>query len=87
MAARRLSRILRQGGIVDFQSLNSGLISGPGSCQKKLAPTIAERFARRRRCFFFEENKLQIYFTRIFPFASSVPCTRTRFPSNLATSL
>lgn len=34
-----------------------------------------------------EETNLQTYFTRILPFASSVPCTRTRLPSNLATSV
>ena len=27
--------------------------------RKQLAPAVAERFARRRRCLFFEENKLQ----------------------------
>ena len=43
---------------------------------------------------FLQRNKLEkqtcawsFYFTRILPFASSVPCTRTRLPSNLATSV
>jgi len=38
---------------------DSALIGGPKGWQKQLAPTVAERFARRPRCLFFEENKLQ----------------------------
>ena len=35
---------------------------------------------------FLQRNKLA-YFTRILPLGSSVPCTRTRLPSNFATSV
>ncbi len=35
----------------------------------------------------FSREANRTYFTMILPLGSSVPCTRTRLPSNLATSV
>jgi|GEM_PF-4037465 hypothetical protein len=58
--------------------------------QKTLAPRNKEP-VRSLSSVPFSSNELvekQTYFTMIFfPLGSSVPCTRTRLPSNFATSV
>jgi len=50
-------------------------------------PLEAQLLERHSLCLAVEFLQLA-YFTLIFlPVSSSVPCTRTRFPSNLATSV
>jgi len=50
-------------------------------------PPEAQLPERQRLCLAVELLQLA-YFTRIFlPVSSSVPCTRTRLPSNFATSV
>jgi hypothetical protein len=54
---------------------------------KKLAPKARAVFPAAFGAFLQRTKLCRTYFTKILPFGSSVPCTRTRFPSNRATSV